>query len=1160
MDGFDTQWAEQQYRNMSQEARQEVDAEAGRTYEQQKEAAQEQNRQWLEKGLPVVNRYEDQSFAEARKASIRQELTLRFGTHYWEQQARGSAGDPGSVPGGGPSTERPRTEGYGKDVARADGAREPPATERPQGRAADKGQPDSERSSVSPIRWIGEKSFDQRWAEAQVKAMSPEARDKLDAAVNSEFEKQREAKGREIEALRKEGIVAGNPYDNAAYAEKVKSEITNGLATRGRNHWEQAAVRDIEQSGRGSERGRRPAEKNKTGDRAERKSSAERPRVFARGGEAKAVRAESTRAMREAKSRQDAGTGERKGFAAEKPTSRPEAPRQDKIGEKSHALTGGGFLKLVENKMQPLSPGERRNAALELARNLKPGDLNSREMATEHGEKALGIIRSELNAKSVKEAMRALRENPPVSLGPLVAQSDVYRGISDWLDNKILEKATQKDAAAFSQETKRIDNAIRSIHSELHPRQDAAAASKQFNENFAKLAAEIKAGIEAKGQYKVASVYHKGWNPGKEQIRAELTETKRIENPKTGRISELTQTKDVCLGGIDFTRKNTFISAATIEKQGTAGGSYPELVALDVWFAASIGSIAAKGALAVGKDVAGKAAIRAGDSLAAAAVGELRHGGAAIARQLGGALERQAAKNTSKEAFAKTISLEKGATKKAVDAFARTEQASVRGTRTFPPAERPYTGGKPPEKTLPPLENAATGRTLKGWSPGGGPAKGRGTPTEPPLPTDRPPEPPIRAGAETGGAPKAIGDAAPKGLGYDTPVGRIEIERVVRNRDEAQQVRDRVMRGEIPGGLEVHSDDIMQAEWRAAGGKEQAPAGWCQKSHAGDSFVYNRNLVGPESSDVARIWAQRAAGAARQRGFNRGPGSPFADGGQAARDLPKSGPRDMPSGGQGGGNRPAGVRSPEIATDKAAAKNRSPEAFAKTQEVGPKGTKTFPATERPPAGRQAGDRTLPPLESAPTGRTLRGVGPPERPPAGRPPSGETPPPERPPGGGPPAGRPPGGETPTLPPLDVPRTAAHARERLAQYGFDAQAVKNWENQIRASGVSEAEVGRRMNNNADLMDYYARVWNNGDKSNLPKLVDTLEDMGGGGPAASIREAISDQCWVNKVSQYSASHGESMARYHQGEVPRAVRRQLSEEADRFARDKVNEFLNRP
>jgi hypothetical protein len=132
--------------------------------------------------------------------------------------------------------------------------------------------------------------------------------------------------------------------------------------------------------------------------------------------------------------------------------------------------------------------------------------------------------------------------------------------------------------------------------------------------------------------------------------------------------------------------------------------------------------------------------------------------------------------------------------------------------------------------------------------------------------------------------------------------------------------------------------------------------------------------------------------------------------------------------------------------------------------------------------------------------------------------------------------------------------------LAQYGFDARAVQDWENQIRASGVSEAEVGRRMNNNADLMDYYARVWNNGDKSNLPKLVDTLEDMGGGGPAASIREAISDQCWVNKVSQYSASHGESMARYHQGEVPRAVRRQLSEEADRFARDKVNEFLNRP
>ena len=101
---------------------------------------------------------------------------------------------------------------------------------------------------------------------------------------------------------------------------------------------------------------------------------------------------------------------------------------------------------------------------------------------------------------------------------------------------------------------------------------------------------------------------------------------------------------------------------------------------------------------------------------------------------------------------------------------------------------------------------------------------------------------------------------------------------------------------------------------------------------------------------------------------------------------------------------------------------------------------------------------------------------------------------------------------------------------------------------------------MNNNADLMDYYARVWNNGDKSNLPKLVDTLEDMGSGGPAASIREAISDQHWINKVSQYSASHAESMARYHQGEVPRAVRRQFSEEADRFARNKVNEFLNRP
>jgi hypothetical protein len=1150
---------------MSQEARQEVDAEADRTYEQQKEAAQEQNRQWLEKGLPVVNQYENQSFAEARKASIRQELTLRFGTHYWEQQARGSAGDPGSVPGGGPSTERPHTEGYGKDVARADGAREPPATERPQGKAADKGQPDSEKSGISPIRWIGEKSFDQRWAEAQVKAMSPEARDKLDAAVNSEFEKQRGAKGREIEALCKEGLVAGNPYDNAAYAEKVKSEITNGLATRGRDHWEQAAVRDIEQSGRDSERGRRPADKTKTGDRAERKSSAERPRVFARGGAAKAVRAESTSAMREAKSRQDAGAGEKKGFAAEKPASRPEAPRQDKIWEKSHALTGKQFREFVEQEMQPLSPGDRRNAALELARNLTPGDLNSKEMATEHGEKALGIIRDELNAKSVKDALKALRDNPPGPLGPLVGLSDIYKNTAEWRDNKILEKMTQKDAAAFSQEAKRIDNAIRSIRSELNPKQDAAAASKQFNDNFSKFAAEIKASIEAKGQYKVADVYHRPSPlPESEEIRVKITETKTIENPKTGRVSELTQTKDVCLGGIDFGHRNTFISPHAIEKQiqknDAIAGSYPELVVADILTAASIGSIAAKGVFAIGKDLAGKAAIRAGDSLAAAAAGELRHGGGAVARQLGGALERQAAKNTSKEAFAKTISLERGATNKGVDAFARTEQASVRGTRTFPVAERPATAGKPPEKTLPPLDNAPTGRTLKGWSPGGGPPKGRRTPTEPPLPTDRPPGPPVRAGAETGAAPKAIGDAAPKGLAYDTPAGRIEIQRVVSNPDEARQVRDQVMRGDIPGGLEVHSDDIMQAEWRVAGGKEQAPAGWWQKSHAGDSFVYNRNLVGPESSDVARIWAQRAAGAARQGGFNRGAGSPFADGGRAAGDLPKSAPRDMSSGGQGGGNRPSGVRSPEIAAGKTAAKDRSPEAFAKTQEAGPKRTKTFPVAERPPAGRQAGDRTLPPLEGAPTGRTLRGVGPPERPPAGRPPSGETPPPERPPGGGPPAGRRPGGETPTLPPLDVPRTAAHARERLAQYGFDARAVQDWENQIRASGVSEAEVGRRMNNNADLMDYYARVWNNGDKSNLPKLVDTLEDMGGGGPAASIREAISDQCWVNKVSQYSASHGESMARYHQGEVPRAVRRQLSEEADRFARDKVNEFLNRP
>ena len=854
-DGFDAKWAEQQYQNMSEEGKQAVDAEADRAYEQEKEAAQERDRQWLEKGLPVVNQYENPSFAEARKAFIRQELTLRFGTHYWELQARGSAEGSGSMPGRSPSTEQPRGKGSGRGGPQGDGSGGP-TTDRPEGKAADKGQADSEKSSISPVRWIGEKSFDQRWAEAQVKAMSPEAKDKLNAAVNSEFEKQRGAKGRQIEALRKEGVLAANPYDDAAYAEKVKSEITSGLATRGRDHWEQAAVRDIEQSGRDSERSRRPAEKTGTGDRGERKSPADRPRVFVRGGEARAVRAESRTAMREAKSRQDGGAGQKQGFAAEKPASRPEAPRQDKIWEKSHALTGKQFREFVEQEMQPLSPGDRRNAALELARNLTPGDLNSREMATEHGEKALGIIRDELNAKSVKDAQKTLRDNPLGPLGPLLGLSDIYKGIAELRDNKILEKATQKDAAAFNQEAKRIGNAIKSIHSELHPRQDATAARRQFTDNFPKFAAEIKASIEAKGQYKVADVYHKTWGgkSNSEEIRAKLTETKRIENPKTGRISQVTSEKNVCLGGIDFRQRNTFISPRAVETHGTAGGSYPELVLADLWFAASVGSIAAKGAFAIGKDLVGKAAIRAGDSLAAAAAGELRHGGGAVARQLGGALERQAAKNTSKEAFAKTISLERGATKKGVDAFARTEQASVRGTRTFPAAERPATAGKPPEKTLPPLDNAPTGRTLKGWSPGGGPPKGRGTPTEPPLPTDRPPGPPVRAGAETGAAPKAIGDAAPKGLAYDTPAGRIEIQRVVSNPDEARQVRDRVMRGEIPGGLEVHSDDIMQAEWRVAGGKEQAPAGWWQKSHAGDSFVYNRNLVGPESSDVARIW------------------------------------------------------------------------------------------------------------------------------------------------------------------------------------------------------------------------------------------------------------------------------------------------------------------
>lgn len=1156
-DGFDAKWAEQQYRNMSQEARQEVDAEADRTYEQQKEAAQEQNRQLLEKGLPVANQYENPSFAEARKSFIRQELTLRFGPHYWELQGRGSGVGPGSMPGRGLSTEQPRGKGGAGEGSQGDGLRGP-NTDGPEGKAADRGRVDSEKSSLSPVNWISEKSFDKRWAEAQVKAMSPEARDKLNAAVNTEFEKQRDAKGRETDALRKEGIVAGNPYDDAFYAEKVKSEIADRLATRGRDYWEQAAVRDIEQSGRDSERGRRPAEKTKTGDLAGRKSQAERSRGFGRGAEAKAVRAESATARREAKSRQGAGSGEKKGFAAEKPTSRPEAPRQDKIGEKSHARTGKEFHEFVEKRMQPLSPGDRRNAALDLARNLTPADLKSREMATEHGEKALGIIRDELNAKSVKDVLKALRDRDP--WGSL---SDLYKGAAEWRDNKILEKALQKDAAAFSQEAKRINDAIRSIHSELHPRQDAAAARRQFNDNFPKLAAEIRAGIEGKGQYRVADVYHRQFaypDGNSEEIRAKLTETRRVENPKTGRVSEVTTEKDVCLGAVDFGHRNAIMSPRDVEKllarNDNIQGSYPELVALDALFVASMAKIAAKGALAVGKDLAARAAVRAGDSLAAATAGELGQGGGAVASRLGGALERQAARSTSKEALAGTSAFDRAATRKGVDAFARTEQASVRSTRTFPPAERPTAGRHAPDKTLPPLESPPTGRTLKGWSPEGGPPKGRGTPTEAPLPTDRPPESPVRAGAETGGAPIAIGDAAPKGLGYDTPAGRIEIQRVVRDPGEAEQVRDRVMRGEIPGGWAAHSDDIMQGEWRVAGGKGEAPVGWWEKKGTGGSFVYNRGLVGPESGETARIVGQRVAGAARQGGLNRGTRSPFADRGQAARDLPKSAPRDLPSRGQGGANRQAGDRSPEIVTDKAAAKNRSPEAFAKTQELGPKGTRTFPMAERHPAGRQAADKTLPPLESAPTGRTLGGLGPVERPPAGRPPSGEAPPPGRPPVGG----RPPGGDTPTLPPLDVPRTAEHARERLAQYGFDAQTVQAWENQIRARGIPEAEVGRQMNNNADLLDYYARVWNNGDTSNLPRLTWTLEDMGGGGPAASIREAISDQCWVNKVSQYSARHGESMARYYQGEVPRALRRQFSEEADRFARDKVNEFLNRP